>query len=66
MTEQSRQQHPEKPKRLSDEALGVILLFAAIPLIAYIKWFYDDHVLLGTVASAILAGSAIVLRNKYG
>lgn len=66
MTEQSQQQHPEKPKRLSDEALGVILLFAAIPLIAYIKWFYDDHVLLGAVASAILGGAAIVLRKKFG
>ena len=66
MTEQVRQQAPVERKKLSDEAIGMILLFAAIPLIAYIKWEYDDHVLLGAVASIILGAAAIFLRKKFG
>jgi len=42
------------------------LLFAAIPVIAYIKWVYDDNVLLGAVASAMLAVGAIMMRKKFG
>lgn len=53
-------------KKLSEEAIGMLLLFAAIPLIAYIKWNYDDQVALGAIASIILAASAIVLRKKFG
>lgn len=68
MTElsQDQDQDPAKKKRLPDEVVGLILLFAAIPLIAYIKWVYDDNVLLGAVASVILAGAAIILRKKFG
>lgn len=65
MTEQS-QQRQSQSKKLSDETIGLILLFAAIPLIAYIKWVYDDNVLLGAVASVILAAAAIMLRKKFG
>ena len=70
MTEQPRHQDPTNSnsdrKKLSDEAMGLILLFSAIPLIAYIKWVYDDNVMLGAVASALLAAGAIMLRKKFG
>lgn len=65
MNEQDQTQESIKHRKLSDEALGLILLFAAIPLIAYIKWVYDDHVLLGALASAVLAAAAIVLRKRF-
>lgn len=63
---QNQDHDASERKKLSDEAVGLILLFAAIPLIAYIKWVYNDNVALGAVASFILAGAAIVLRRKYG
>ena len=68
MTEQIHHQDeaPGTTKKLSDEVVGMILLFAAIPLIAYIKWVYDDNVPLGAVASALLAAGAIMLRKKFG
>jgi preprotein translocase subunit SecF len=74
MTDNTQQQITEiressdstRSKKLSEEAIGMLLLFAAIPLIAYIKWNYDDHVALGAIASCILAISAIVLRKKFG
>ena len=68
MTEQIQDQTAttSKNKKLSDEAIGMILLFAAIPLIAYIKWVYDDNVGLGAIASIILGGAAIFLRKKFG
>ena len=67
MAEHSEQQDTaESDKKLSDEAIGMILLFAAIPIIAYIKWNYDDHVPLGAVASIVLGGAAIMLRKKFG
>lgn len=66
MTDQSHHQEPGTDKKLSDEAIGMILLFAAIPIIAYIKWVYDDHVLLGAVVSVILGFAAIELRKKFG
>jgi len=65
MNEQDQTQESIKHRKLSDEALGLILLFAAIPLIAYIKWVYDDHVLLGALGSAVLAAAAIVLRKRF-
>lgn len=65
MNEQNQMQESIKHKKLSDEALGLILLFAAIPLIAYIKWVHDDHVLLGALASIVLAAAAIVLRKRF-
>ena len=66
MTEQTQDQRPDNNKKMSDEMFGMILLFAAIPLIAYIKWNYDDHVALGAIASIIMGGSAIFLRKKFG
>lgn len=66
MTEHGQHQTPNNDKHLSDEVIGMILLFAAIPLIAYIKWVYDDNVPLGAVASVILAAAAIFLRKKFG
>lgn len=68
MTDQTRHQEQVSTttKKLSDEAIGMILLFAAIPLIAYIKWVYDDNVSLGAVASVILGAAAIMLRKKFG
>ena len=44
----------------------MILLFAAIPLIAYIKWVYDENVPLGAAASVILGAAAIMLRKRFG
>lgn len=70
MTEQVHEQgeatSANDSKKLSNEAIGMILLFAAIPLIAYIKWVYDDNVGLGAIASILLGGAAIFLRKKFG
>jgi hypothetical protein len=42
-------------KKLSHQAKGVILMFAAIPVIVVIKLYYNDNFALGLVASAFLA-----------
>ncbi len=51
-------------KKLSHQMKGIILMFAAIPIIAYLKWVYDDHLALGAVASLLLALGAIKLSKK--
>lgn len=65
MSEQSEHQARATGKKMSEDVIGMILLFAAIPLIVYIKWVYDDHVLLGALASVILAAAAIFLRKRF-
>ena len=57
MTEQSG-------KKLSHVAIGIILLFAAIPIIFYIKHNSDDNVLLGAVVSLIMAFGVIELGKE--
>ncbi len=51
-------------KSLSHQQKGLILFFAAIPIIAYLKWVHDDHVALGAVASILLAMGVIELGKK--
>lgn len=51
-------------KKLSHQAKGIILLFAAIPLIVVIKYYFDDHFALGLVASVLLALGSIELGKK--
>lgn len=55
---------PEFIKNLSHQTKGLILLFSAIPLIAYIKWEFDDHIMLGGVASVMLGLAVIELGKK--
>lgn len=39
-------------------------MFAAIPIIVILKWFYDDHLALGAAASILLAWGTIELGKK--
>jgi hypothetical protein len=50
--------------RFSHAAQGLILMFAAIPIIVVIKYNYDDNILLGAVVSIMLAFGAIELNKK--
>ncbi|MEM9387329.1 MAG: hypothetical protein AAGA68_19880 [Pseudomonadota bacterium] len=52
------------PRKLSHQTKGLILIFGAIPIIAFLKAVYDDHVILGAVASLMLALGAIELGKK--
>lgn len=49
---------------LSHAAKGLILMFAAIPIIVIIKYNYDDNIFLGAVVSIMLAFGAIELSKK--
>jgi len=51
-------------KKLSHQAKGLILIFAAIPIIAFLKWEYDDNVLLGAVVSVMMAFGVMELAKK--
>jgi hypothetical protein len=51
-------------KNLSHQAKGVILLFAAIPVIVVIKYYFDDNFALGLVASVFLALRSIKLGKQ--
>ncbi|MCY4265170.1 MAG: hypothetical protein OXE78_09955 [Gammaproteobacteria bacterium] len=42
----------------------VILIFSALPIIVYLKWVYDNHLLLGTVASPLLALRIMEMGKK--
>ncbi|NQV70507.1 MAG: hypothetical protein HQ498_10820 [Pseudohongiella sp.] len=49
---------------LSHAARGLVLMFAAVPIIVFIKYDYDDNILLGAVVPIMLAFGAIELSNK--
>ena len=51
-------------KNLSHQAKGVILMFAAIPVIVVIKYYFDDHFALGLVASVLLALGCIEIGKE--
>lgn len=51
-------------KKLSPAVIGVLLIFAAIPIIAFIKLKYDDQVVLGAVVSIMIGAGAILLSKE--
>lgn len=55
----------DKPtKKMSRQTKGLILIFSAIPIIVFLKAVFDDHVVLGAVASLLLAWGAIEMGKK--
>ena len=50
--------------KLSLQAIGLILIFAAIPIIAYLKLEYDDKVWLGVMVSIMMAYGVIDLARN--
>jgi len=51
-------------KKLSHQAKGLLLFFAAIPIIVVIKYYYEDQVALGALASLLLALGAIEIGKQ--
>ena len=51
-------------KKLSPAVRGVLLMFAAIPIIVFIKLKFDDQAALGAVVSILLGLGAIELSKQ--
>lgn len=54
----------ETSKKLSPAVKGLLLIFAAIPLIIFIKLKFDDQVALGAIVSILLGLGAIQLSKQ--
>jgi preprotein translocase subunit SecF len=51
-------------KKLTHQAKGVILMFAAIPVIVVIKLYFEDNFALGLAASLLLALGCIEIGKE--